>query len=90
MSDEKSKAPTHEVEIPADTIILANGFDTTAWLHPMNLIGKDGKGLHEIWKERGGPQAYLGNAMDGFPNFFIIFGPNTGQYNHFPTYSSYP
>ena len=26
--------------------------------------------------ERGGPQAYLGTAMDGFPNFFLLFGPN--------------
>ena len=63
--------------VPADVVVLANGFDTTAWLHPLTVIGRDGKSLHNVWEERGGPQAYLGTAMDECPNFFIIFGPNT-------------
>ena len=72
-----SKAPTDEVKLPADTIILANGFDTTTWLHPLKVIGVEGKLMQDVWNERGGPQAYMGAAMDGFPNFFILFGPNT-------------
>lgn len=32
--------------------------------------------MDELWEERGGAQAYLGIAMDHFPNFFVIFGPN--------------
>ncbi|KAI9722351.1 MAG: hypothetical protein M1812_001823 [Candelaria pacifica] len=72
-----SSAPKHEVKLDADAIILANGFDTTTWLHPLKVKGRNDQYLHDVWTARGGPQAYLGAAMDGFPNFFIVFGPNT-------------
>ena len=72
-----SKAPTDEQTIPADVIVLGNGFEVTTWLHPLKIRGKGGKYMQDVWDERGGPQAYLGLAMDGFPNLFIIFGPNT-------------
>jgi len=74
-ADAKSDLP--ERRVPADIIVLANGFDTTRWLHPLRVAGKGGKDLVEIMDERGGAQAYQGTAMDGFPNFFVIFGPNT-------------
>ena len=73
-----AKSDLPEREIPADVIVLANGFDTTKWLHSLKVQGKGGKDLSDTMDERGGPQAYLGTAMDGFPNFFMIFGPNTG------------
>lgn len=73
--DAKGEFPEREVE--ADIIVLANGFDTTRWLHPLKVVGKSGKDLVETMEERGGAQAYQGTAMDGFPNFFMIFGPNT-------------
>ena len=76
-NDKNSKAPTEEVHLPADVIILANGFELTTWLSPLKIIGKGGAVMQEVWDSRGGPQAYMGNAMDGFPNLFIIFGPNT-------------
>lgn len=76
-ADTKSTVPTHQVTIPADVIILANGFQTTNWLHPLDITGRNGKKLHDVFDERGGPQMYMGTAMDGFPNFFTIFGPNT-------------
>ncbi|KAF2120597.1 monooxygenase [Lophiotrema nucula] len=66
-----------EREVPADVIVLANGFDTTRWLHPLKVAGKTGNDLVEEMEKRGGAQAYQGTAMDGFPNFFLIFGPNT-------------
>ncbi|USP74246.1 hypothetical protein yc1106_01520 [Curvularia clavata] len=66
-----------EREIPADIIVLANGFDTTRWLHPLKVIGKGDKDLVQVMEDRGGAQAYQGTAMDGFPNFMMIFGPNT-------------
>jgi cation diffusion facilitator CzcD-associated flavoprotein CzcO len=66
-----------EKEIPADIIVLANGFDTTRWLHPLKVVGREGKDLVQVMEERGGPQVYQGTAMDAFPNFFLIFGPNT-------------
>jgi cation diffusion facilitator CzcD-associated flavoprotein CzcO len=73
---EKSESPPQR-QVPADVIVLANGFDVTRWLHPLKVVGRNGKDLIEVMDERGGPQAYQGTAMDGFPNFFIIFGPNT-------------
>jgi cation diffusion facilitator CzcD-associated flavoprotein CzcO len=66
-----------EMTVPADVIVLANGFQTTKWLHPLEITGRHGKKIHDVWDERGGPQMYMGVAMDGFPNFFTIFGPNT-------------
>lgn len=73
----ETKAESDEMQLPADVIILANGYRTNEYLYPIRVIGKDGRSIYEIWEERGGPQAYLGIAMDKFPNFFMIFGPNT-------------
>ena len=66
-----------EIEVEADVIILGNGFKTTQWFHPLEVIGRQGKPLSQIHDERGGSQMYMGAAMDQFPNFFTIFGPNT-------------
>lgn len=65
------------VELSADVIILANGFDTATYLHSLKVTGVDGKSLQEVWTERGGPHAYLGIGIDKFPNFFLVLGPNT-------------
>lgn len=75
--DQNSKVPNDERKLPADVIVLANGFATKTWLHPLRVIGKDGRLMSDVWEERGGPQAYMGSTMDNYPNFFIIFGPNT-------------
>ena len=77
MERANSNVPSDRIHLPADAIILANGFEISTWLAPMRIIGRGGAVMQEVWDERGGPQAYMGNAMDGFPNFFIIFGPNT-------------
>jgi cation diffusion facilitator CzcD-associated flavoprotein CzcO len=76
-SNTEYKHPTEEREIPADVIIMANGYETNSWLHPLEVYGKDGQSMEKVWQQRGGAQAYMGLAMDGFPNFFLIFGPNT-------------
>lgn len=60
-----SKEDYPEREVPADIIVLANGFDTTRWLHPLRVVGRGGKDLVELMEERGGAQAYQGTAMDG-------------------------
>lgn len=73
----ENKGAGEDVHLPADVIILANGFDLTQWLYPLRVYGDKGQSIHDVWDQRGGPQAYLGTAMDGFPNFFILFGPNT-------------
>lgn len=75
--DTSSKVQTEQVQIPADVVILANGFELSTWLHPLKIRGKGGALMQDVWDERGGAQAYMGATMDGFPNCFLIFGPNT-------------
>lgn len=77
MSKTSSTAPTEARTVPADVIVMANGYETNQWLHPLDVTGRNGRSLYKTWDSRGGAQAYLGTAMDGFPNFFMIFGPNT-------------
>ncbi|KAF7715855.1 Uncharacterized protein PECH_008512 [Penicillium ucsense] len=72
-----NKVQGEQHEIPADVILLGNGFETNQWLHPLKVVGKGNKDMQDLWTERGGAQAYLGIAMDHCPNFFMIFGPNT-------------
>ncbi|ETN46518.1 uncharacterized protein HMPREF1541_00703 [Cyphellophora europaea CBS 101466] len=76
-SNTASAHSTEQCEVDADVIIMANGYETNAWLHPLEVIGKDGASMEKVWEQRGGAQAYMGLAMDGFPNFFMVFGPNT-------------
>lgn len=71
--------PARDAPIHADIIVLANGFEGTRWLHPLAVYGRNGKSIHNLWDERGGPQAYMGTAVDGFPNFFMTTGPNTAN-----------
>jgi len=58
-----------------DTIIFGTGFQTTKFLTPITVTGLDGRDLHEAWIE--GASAHLGISVSGFPNFFILYGPNT-------------
>ena len=59
-----------------DAIIYGTGFKATDPV-PNGLIkGRNGQDLQELWRE--GPEAYKGAAVHGFPNFFMIMGPNTG------------
>jgi cation diffusion facilitator CzcD-associated flavoprotein CzcO len=60
-----------------DTIIFGTGFVTTDFLAPMTITGRNGHVLHDIWKDRGGAEAFKGVAMPGFPNLFMMYGPNT-------------
>jgi len=60
---------------PADTLIFATGFETTSFLAPIQIEGRGGRKLEEVWRE--GAEAYLGVAVAGFPNLFLLYGPNT-------------
>jgi cation diffusion facilitator CzcD-associated flavoprotein CzcO len=62
-------------ERDVDTIVLGTGFAATEFLMPMRITGRDGVDLHEQWK--GGASAYLGTVVPGFPNLFVLYGPNT-------------
>ncbi len=60
---------------PADVIIYGTGFRTTDFLAPMSVTGLGGRRLDQTWRE--GARAYLGITVAGFPNFFLLYGPNT-------------
>ncbi len=60
----------------ADVIIYSTGFETTTFLTPWNVTGRGGEVLNERW-DRDGAEAYLGITHSGFPNFFMMYGPNT-------------
>lgn len=61
----------HEV----DAIIYGTGFKATDFLAPMKVTGIDGLELNQAWKD--GAEAYKGMCVSGFPNLFILYGPNT-------------
>ncbi|KAI1144970.1 hypothetical protein F4825DRAFT_445048 [Nemania diffusa] len=71
----EDNASASVVTKPADIIILANGFDTSTYLHRIRIVNAAGKSLHDVWRENGGPGAYLSTAVSGFPNFFMVLGP---------------
>jgi len=58
-----------------DTIVYATGFESLDFLAPMDVYGASGRTLNEAWHN--GAEAYLGMAVHGFPNFFMLYGPNT-------------
>jgi cation diffusion facilitator CzcD-associated flavoprotein CzcO len=65
------------VERGADTIIFGTGFATTDFITPMAVHGLDGRELNETWAGRA--EAFLGTTVSGFPNMFILYGPNTNH-----------
>ncbi len=64
------------VERKVDAIILGTGFAATNPVPENLLIGRDGADLGKLWQA--GPEAYKGSCINGFPNLFMIVGPNTG------------
>lgn len=58
-----------------DVIIYGTGFYASKFLWPMKIKGRGGADLHETWG--GDARAYLGMTTPGFPNLFMIYGPNT-------------
>jgi len=59
-----------------DVIVYATGFDVTATFARMKLVGRGGRTLTEAWAD--GMGAYQGITVAGFPNYFMLLGPNTG------------
>jgi 4-hydroxyacetophenone monooxygenase len=58
-----------------DVIIYGTGFHASQFLSPMRIKGRGGRDLHETWA--GDARAYLGITTPGYPNLFMIYGPNT-------------
>ncbi len=64
------------VERPVDAIIFATGFHVTDMPAAAFIHGRGGQTLADAWRD--GPRAYLGATVAGFPNLFLMIGPNTG------------
>lgn len=65
----------HEV----DVIVYATGFRANECLWPMEVRGRDGRSVEELWA-KDGPRAYLGTMLPDSPNLFLIYGPNMNPY----------
>ena len=62
-------------ERAVDAIVYGTGFAATQFLAPMQVTGRGGARLDQRWRD--GAEAYLGMAVADFPNFFVLYGPNT-------------
>ncbi len=58
-----------------DVIVYATGFHATKFLWPIEVLGRGGKNLGEVWGDE--PRAYLGITVPDFPNLFCLYGPAT-------------
>jgi 4-hydroxyacetophenone monooxygenase len=67
-------------EYEVDVVVWATGFDVVRFLVPIEVVGRDGLRLHDVWANDNA-KAFLGTAIPGFPNFFVLYGPNT-QFGH--------
>jgi len=62
-------------ERAVDLLVCATGFDTEHMLSSLQIHGSGGGTLREAWA--GGPEAWYGSVVSGFPNLFLLLGPNT-------------
>jgi cation diffusion facilitator CzcD-associated flavoprotein CzcO len=60
---------------PADVVIYGTGFVTTSFLSHIPVTGPGGRSLTDAWSD--GAHAYLGSTVAGFPNCYVLYGPNT-------------
>ncbi len=57
-----------------DVLVLATGFRADRFMRPTRVTGRDGVSLDDVWAKR--PSAYLSISIPGFPNLFMLNGPN--------------
>jgi len=58
-----------------DVLVYATGFKTNPFLLGLDIVGRNGQNIREAWKN--GPVNYMGMTTSGFPNMFMMYGPNT-------------
>lgn len=63
-------------QVEADILVFATGYDIGAQLRALPVTGRDGRGLQQEWDDIA--EAHRGTAVAGFPNYWIVTGPNTG------------
>ena len=66
------------VQHDADVLVMATGFQPWNFLAGLNLVGRGGRRIHGVWGDE--PEAFLGIQVSGFPNFFMMYGPNTNYF----------
>ncbi|PGG97824.1 hypothetical protein GX51_07136 [Blastomyces parvus] len=64
--------------VAADVIVLATGFQA-GFFDGLDIVGRDGLSVKEHWSKYPGPTAYNSGALSGFPNFFMVLGPNAAS-----------
>ena len=62
-----------------DAIVMATGYRVAEFLGEIEVVGESGLSIHDYWQQRGGAEAFLGMTVPGFPNFYMIYGPNTNM-----------
>lgn len=72
---EKGLIDSRGVHHDIDVLIMSTGFQPTKFLSSLQVRGISGRSIHDAWAERA--SAFLGITVAGFPNFFILYGPNT-------------
>jgi 4-hydroxyacetophenone monooxygenase len=70
------------VEHELDIIAFATGFKANDYLWPMEVRGRGGVRIEDVWA-KDGPRAYLGAMVAGFPNLFMCYGPNSNNFGGF-------
>lgn len=73
--DEGGVEDSEGVHREIDVLVMATGFQPANFLATLEVIGREGRSIHEIWK--GEPNACFGITVPGVPNFFMLYGPNT-------------
>ncbi len=63
-------------EHKADIIVMATGFVAQKMLWPMEVRGRDGQSIRDLWGDDN-PRAFLGITVPNFPNMFLLYGPGT-------------
>lgn len=67
---------TDGVVHPCDVLVFGTGFQVTDVVGALEIVGRGGRRLAEVWRD--GAKAWFGTALHGFPNLFLMTGPNTG------------
>ncbi len=75
----------HEVGI----IVTATGFEVEKYLHPSRFVGRDGTDIHEMWESADGPRAWIGMMVPMFPNFYMLYGPNSQPVSSGPSQATW-
>lgn len=76
-ADETGVIAANGTRTDADAVVFCTGYTPTEYLVPMEIRGVGGKSLKDVWESDEGAHAYATTSVSGFPNFALVFGPNS-------------